>query len=54
MVDTLFYYLAAVITIVTGILLLIAPFFVFGGIFYCIYLSFCPNKANKTRDKTSA
>lgn len=54
MIDVLFLFFAKAITIVTGILLLVAPIVVLFGLFRCIYLSFCPNKADKTRDNVSA
>lgn len=53
MIDAIFLFLAKAITLVTGIFLLVAPIVVLFGLFRCIYLLFCPNKAHKTRDNIS-
>lgn len=50
--ESIFLFLAKAITIVTGLLLFIAPIVVLLGLFRCIYYSFCPNKTNKKHNNT--
>lgn len=56
MIDAIFLFLAKVVTVFLYIVTMLSPIVItaaFGYAFYKDYLC-SPNKANKTRDKTSA
>lgn len=55
MIETIFLFLAKVVTVLVGIGLLIMPFYLLATFCHAIYMDLhSPNKADKTRANTSA
>ena len=55
MIETIFLFLAKVVTVLVGIGLLIMPFYLLATFCHAIYMDLrSPNKAKSTRDKISA
>ena len=55
MIETIFLFLAKVVTVIIYTGFLILPFYLLATLLYAIYRDCrCPNKAKSTRDKISA